>query len=133
MMTTQGFGWTILDKELLDELAAFVRKDNKGVHLVYQAVQGAHDDCVMAWIWACYLLQPDIVEKYFICVKTFTSQLEKIYPKLLQPLKEYTHKDVKKVVDDPLYKEFLDFKDELQQKLGKALELEKKEDKASTF
>jgi len=73
MMTTQGFGWTIYDKELLDEMQSFVRKDNKGVHLVYQAVQGAHDDCMMAWIWACYILQPDVVEKYFICVKTFTS------------------------------------------------------------
>jgi len=88
----------------------------------------------MAWIWACYILQPDIVEKYFICAKTFTSQLEKIYPQLLQPLKEYTQQEVKVVTDDPLYKEFLDFKDELKQKLGKALEAEKAEnDKNAVF
>ena len=131
MMTTQGFGWTIYDKELLDEMQSFVRKDNKGVHLVYQAVQGAHDDCMMAWIWACYILQPDVVEKYFICVKTFTSQLEKIYPKLLSPLKEYTHQDLKAVTNDPLYKEFLDFKNEMVKKLGHVLELEKAEEQGS--
>lgn len=80
MMTTDGFNWTIYDKDLINEMATFVRKENKGVHLVYQAVPPAHDDHIMAWIWACYILQPELVEKYFVCAKTFRSQLDKTYP-----------------------------------------------------
>ena len=131
MMTTKGFGWTIYDKELIDEMMTFVKKDNKGVHLVYQALAPAHDDHIFAWIWACYILQPDIVEKYFICVKTFTSELERIYPKLLQPLDEYTGQEVKAIAADPLYQDFLDFKNDIMQKLGHALELEKIENEGS--
>lgn len=54
MMTTQGFGWTLYDKDLIDEFETFVKKENKGVHMIYQAIPPAHDDHVMAWIWACY-------------------------------------------------------------------------------
>ncbi len=128
MMTTAGFGWTIYDKDLIDEFGTFVRKDNKGVHIVYQAIAPAHDDHVMAWIWACWILQPELVEKYFVCAKTFMSALEKIYPQRLEPLKEYTKFDVKKVTDDPLYQDFLDFKEEMKQKLGHALQIEKREE-----
>ena len=125
MMTTIGFGWTIYDRDLIEEFPTFSRKDNKGVHMVYQALPPAHDDHIMAWIWACYLLHPDKVDNYFICCKTFTSVLEKVYPLLLQPLNDYVSRDVKKVIDDPMYKDFMSFKEEVQQKLGKALLEEK--------
>lgn len=133
MMTTMGFGWTFYDKALVDEFGTFSRKDNKGMHLVYQAIPPAHDDHVMAWIWACWILHPEIVESYFVCCETFTSQLEKIYPKILQPLTEYKAADLKKVTDDPVYQDFLDFKDEIQHKLGKALFEEKKADEADRY
>lgn len=121
MMTTLGFGWTIYDKELIEEFSVFVKKENKGVHQIYQAAPPAHDDCVMAWVWACWILQPDLVERYFVCCETFTSQVEKIYPKLLQPLRDYTREEIKAVSKDPLHQRFLDFKDEIQNKLGKAI------------
>jgi hypothetical protein len=35
---------------------------------------------------------------------------------------------VKKVTDDPLYQDFLDFKEEMKQKLGHALQIEKREE-----
>ena len=133
MMTTAGFDWTIYDKDLLEDFEAFTKKENKGVHQIYQALPPAHDDHVMAWIWACWVLQPDLVEPYFVCCETFTSQLEKIYPRLLQPLNNYTAEQVKAVSKDPLHQQFLDFKDEIQHKLGKAIFEEQQEAKNDAF
>ena len=87
----------------------------------------------MAWVWACWVLQPDVVERYFVCCQTFTSQLDKVYPKILQPLKDYTSEDIGRVVNDPLHKQFLEFKDEICHKLGKAVVEERKEREADVF
>lgn len=133
MMTTAGFGWTFYDKDLVNEMSTFCRKDNKGVRLVYSAMPPAHDDHIMAWIWACWILNPEIVERYFVCCETFTSQLEKIYPKILQPLNEYKAEDIQNVVKDKLYKDFLDFKEEIQHRLGKAMTLEKQAEKNDQY
>jgi len=64
MMTTKGFGFTIYDKDLIDELGIFCKKDTKGMHLVYQALPGpdSHDDHVMAFLWLCFLLHPDRID-----------------------------------------------------------------------
>ena len=56
MLMTSGFGFTIYDKDLLDEWTTFVKKDTKGVFMVYNAVAGSHDDHIMAFIWLCYIL-----------------------------------------------------------------------------
>lgn len=95
MLTTQGFGWTLYDKDLIEEFTTFLKKDTKGVHIVYAATAPARDDHIMAWIWACYILQPEVVQNYYICIDSFTSNLGKIYPKLLQPLNEYKAEEVK--------------------------------------
>lgn len=133
MITTMGFGWTFYDKELVEEFTTFCRKDNKGVHLVYSALPPAHDDHIMSWIWACWILHPDIVERYFVCCETFVSQLEKIYPKRLQPLQEYKIDDLKRVTNDPIYREFLDYKEDVMQRLGKALDEEKHEESTDPY
>jgi hypothetical protein len=82
----------------------------------------------MAFIWLCYILQPEIVEKYFICCDTFKSTLDKIYPKILQPLKPYSDKDVKNIHNDPLYKEFLDFKQDINNKLSSIMNNKNEQD-----
>lgn len=130
MLTTQGFGFTIYDKDLIDELAIFVKKDTKGMHLVYQAMPGpnSHDDHVMSLIWLCYALSNETVEKYFIVCQTFTTEMEQIYAKILLPNEDYDTAQVKAATQDPLYKEFIDFKEEMTKKLGAALEQERKED-----
>lgn len=130
MLTTPGFGFTIYDKDLLDEFAIFVKKDTKGMHLVYQALPGpnSHDDHVMAFIWMCFALQNDMVEKYFTVCQTFTTEMEQIYAKILLPNEDYNSAQVKSAMQDPLYKDFIEFKDELAKKLGTALEQEKAED-----
>lgn len=117
MLTTNGFSFNIYDKELLDEFQTFVKKDTKGIFAVYQALNPAHDDFVMAFIWMCYILQPDIVEKYFICCQTFSSVLDKIYPKILQPIKPYSDQEIKAIYEDELYKDFISFKAEINDKL----------------
>jgi hypothetical protein len=63
-----GFDFTIYDKTLLDEFKTFCKKDNNGVHTVYAALPPAHDDHIMSLIWLCWILHPDIIERYFICV-----------------------------------------------------------------
>jgi hypothetical protein len=83
MMSTEGFGFNIYDKELLEEMTTFCKKDTKGVHLVYCALPGQHDDHVMAFIWGCYMLMNEIIEKYYIVCKTFTSTLGNIYSQLV--------------------------------------------------
>ena len=130
MLTTPGFGFTIYDKDLLDEFAIFVKKDTKGMHLVYQALPGpnSHDDHVMAFIWMCFALQNELVEKYFTVCQTFTTEMEQIYAKILLPNEDYNITQVKAVSQDPLYKDFIEFKEELAKKLSNALQQEKNED-----
>lgn len=128
MLTTNGFGFTFYDHDILDEFSTFVKKDTKGVHVVYSALPPAHDDFVMTLVWLCYILQNTIIEKYFVVIQTFKSDNGIVYPKLLHPMQEYTTKEIEAATNDPLYKEFLDFKDEVAKKLGHALQLERNED-----
>ena len=54
--------------------------------------------------------------------------MEQIYAKILLPNEDYNSAQVKSAMQDPLYKDFIEFKDELVKKLGVALEQEKAED-----
>lgn len=85
MMTTAGFGFKIYDKDLIDEMSTFVKKDTKGVYLSYTALAGAHDDHIMAFIWLCYLLQADVIEKYFVVCETFKDTLGNTHAKTVLP------------------------------------------------
>jgi len=85
MLTTDGFGFKLYDKDLLDEMSTFVKKETKGVYLCYTALSGSHDDHIMALIWLCYLLQSDIIEKYYFVCETFKSSLGNIYPRTVKP------------------------------------------------
>ena len=125
MLMTSGFGFTIYDKDLLDEWTTFVKKDTKGVFMVYNAVAGSHDDHIMAFIWLCYILQSDIIEKYYWVGSTFKSAYGNVYAQIVKPQKEYTIEEVKAATDDPIYRDFLDFKEELLNKFGHALKIEK--------
>ena len=106
MFTTQGFDWTIKDKDLLKEIGTFVKKESASAISTYSAMGNAHDDLVMSLVWAAYLLQPNIVEKYFIVVEYFTSPLGVIYPKILQPGIDYTEEELKAIYESPYYKDF---------------------------
>ena len=122
MMTTDCFGWTIYDKELIDELAIFIKKDTKGMQNVYHAMPGpnSHDDHVLAFIWGAYALHNDRVQDHYIVIDTVTTQIGQVYAHYLQPLEEYNPNDIAKLTNDPLYKEFLQYKEEAT-KLGNGL------------
>lgn len=108
MFTTQGFEWIIKDSDLLKEIGTFVKKESSSPLASYAAMGNAHDDLVMSLVWAAYLLQPSIVERYYIVIEYFTSSLGVIYPKKLAPGIDYTIEDLKKIYDSPYYKEFQD-------------------------
>ena len=73
MLTTEGFGFIAYDKDLIDEMSTFVKKDGKSDKTMYAAISPAHDDHIMAFVWLCYALQTDIVDKYFIVTQHFRS------------------------------------------------------------
>lgn len=56
MLTTEGFGFVIYDKDLVDEMSTFVKKDGKSDKTMYAAISPAHDDHIMAFVWLCYAL-----------------------------------------------------------------------------
>lgn len=127
MMTATCFGFTIYDKTLLDEFSIFVKKDTQSMHNIYHALPGqdSHDDHVMAFIWGLFALHNDRVQNIFTVADTITTQLGQVYAKYLQPLNAYTTSDIDKITNDPLYKQFLEFKEELNQLGLKALKAEK--------
>lgn len=114
ILTSECFGFTIYDKDLIDEFGYFIKKDTKGIQNVYHAMPGpnSHDDHVMAFIWMAYILHNDRVQEYFIAADYSTSSLGQIYAKILQPLNSYTNEQLDAISKDPLYKEFLDFQKE---------------------
>lgn len=126
MFTTQGFDWIIKDGDLLKEIGTFVKKEGLGAMASYAAMGNAHDDLVMSLVWGAYVLQPSIVEKYFIATDYFTSTLGVTYPKHLQPGMDYTQEELKKAIESPYYKEFQETVAE-KRKLKKQSEETKKE------
>ena len=107
MFTTQGFDWILKDPDLLKEIGTFVKKEGSvSVFSSYSAMGNAHDDLVMSLVWCAYLLQPEIVEKYFIAAEYFTSSLGVTYPKILKPGLDYTELELKTAYESPYYKEF---------------------------
>ena len=125
MMTTQGFNFKIYDKDLIDEMSTFVKKDSKSAYITYTALDGAHDDHIMSFIWLCYILQSDIIEKYYLVCETFKDALGNTYAKTVLPIETYTSNDIQNITSDPMYKEFLDFKESVIKKIGENLDIEK--------
>lgn len=129
MLTMEGFGFTLYDKDLIDDFEVFVKKDTKGMHNVYQAMPGpnSHDDHIMAFIWGCFALHNDLVNKYFQVCEIFTSALDQTYPRTLKPFQAYLADDVSRLTNDPLYKEFLEFKQQTTTSLQKMMAYERQD------
>jgi len=63
----------------------------------------------------------------------FRTDLGNIYPKVLQPLEAYTSEQMKRISADPLYKDFMEFKDEAAKKYGSYEKMMNDEDKNDIF
>lgn len=135
MMTTDVFGFTIYDKALLDEMALFVKKDTKGVQNVYHAMPGpnSHDDHMLAFIWGLYILNNDKVQEYFIVCKDVTTSIGQVYAQILHPVNEYTLGQIDKITQDPLYKDFLEYKNEAMQKCKTLVDAQRNEERNDIF
>jgi len=135
MMTSQCFGFTIYDKALVDELGIFIKKDTKGSQNVYHAMPGpsSHDDHVMAFIWATWILSNDKINDFFIVVDTTTTEYGVVHARHLKPLEEYSSEEVQAALEDPLYKEFKEFSAEAMKKNEAALKKIEAEDYYDNF
>ena len=105
MMTTQGFGWTIYDPDLVEEMSTFIKKDTK-VHDVYAAVGENHDDHMMCLVWAAWILHPENVGKYFDVKAEFKSSLGNVYPKFIAPMFRYTDAEIENVRSNQVCRDF---------------------------
>ena len=133
MLTTDGFGFEIYDKDLVDEMSTFVKKDGKSDKTTYAAVQPAHDDHIMSFVWACWALSKDLVDKYFVAVKQFRSVFDQFFPEILAPASSYSPDTLRRISSDPVYVDFMDFKD---RQIGRNAELQKMfeaEDRSDAF
>lgn len=124
MMSINGFDFTIYDNELIDEFETFIKKDSKSIHPVYSALKNSHDDHMLAFIWLCYLLSNEIVEKYYVVLDTFNYTAEQTYAKLLAPLQEYTEEEIEYVLNSNCYKEFIEYQEDFKAKTNISLETE---------
>lgn len=66
MASSDCFKFKLYDRELIDEIGTFVKKDLKTSYVSYAALPGSHDDHVMPFVWMCYVLNSELVEQYFI-------------------------------------------------------------------
>lgn len=66
MSSSDCFKFKIYDREMLDELGTFVKRDSKNQFVSYAALPGNHDDHVLPLVWLCYVLSADVVEQYFV-------------------------------------------------------------------
>ena len=135
MMTSECFGFILYDKDLLDEMALFIKKDTKGMHNIYHAMPGpnSHDDHMLALIWALYALSNDKVNEFFVVCETITTQIGVVYAQMLQPLNAYYANDIDKIMSDPLYKQFIEYKEEAMKKCKQAFDAMKREDQNDIF
>lgn len=116
MFTTEGVNWVIYDKDLIEDMTTFIKKESK-THIIYNAMAKSHDDYIMTLCWIAWILNPEVIENYYVVSEILKTSMEKIIPKTILPLVEYTQDDIGKVVNDPIYTNFLLYKDEMLDKL----------------
>lgn len=110
MLTTVGFGFEFNDLNLIDEMGTFIKKDTR-VQNVYAAIGDNHDDHLMTLIWACWILNPENLEKYYVVGDTFTSSLGNVYPRTIGSLFECTRDEYQKILEIPQVKEFMTYEE----------------------
>lgn len=134
MLTTVGYDWELYDEQLLQEMTMFI-KDARSNNSSYKAAVGAHDDLVMTMCWLAWLINPEIVEKYFVVVETFKSDYDEILPKKISSQFDYSQNDIVNAIEDPLYRQYVSHKESMIAEYQKAMENEEhiEKDQMSMF
>lgn len=83
----------------------------------------------MTLVWLCWGLSKELVDKYFVVVKQFTSQLGEMLPLMLMPLNPYSGSQIKEISQDPVYRRFVEIKSECLSAYNAAVEQERNEEK----
>lgn len=110
MLTTDGFGFEIPDKDLVDEMQTFVKKDTKGHFTVFQAAPGAHDDHMMSFVWGCWALSEEVIQKYFNITGVFKNSFGQQQPAKLAPLSPYSADALNALEKDKAYLDYVSFR-----------------------
>ena len=131
MLTTIGFGFEFHDLNLIDEMGTFIKKDTR-VQNVYTAIGDNHDDHIMTLIWACWILNQENIEKYFVIGDTFTSSLGNVYPRTIGSLFDCTQDEYTKILEIPQVKEFMVY-EELHKEEFQLLENENQKKQTNTM
>ena len=131
MLTTIGFGFELNDLNLIDEMGTFIKKDTR-VQNVYAAIGDNHDDHLMTLIWACWILNPENIEKYYVVADTFTSSLGNEFPRTIGSLLECTREEYQKILEIPQVREFMTY-EELHKDEFKMLECQSQKNQTDTM
>ena len=132
MMDTEGFGFEIYDKELVEEMPTFIKKDTVK-NDIFAALGDNHDDFIMSFIWMAWMLNEENLEKYFIVTDWFISKVGKQLPQTIQPLGEYKYKDIVAISNDPVYRDFMEFKKMMQEKYQNMIDIEREKSGMDVF
>lgn len=130
MFTREGFNWVLYDKELLNQMSNFIKREGKQ-HVSYAAISGAHDDLVMALVWVAWILNPDIIDKYMIVTSTFKTSLDEIMPLTTQPLYLLEQEEIEDILKDPLYESFVEYKHDAEELAKRVMAAEKLGDRSN--
>lgn len=88
----------VFSKNIIIEMEFFEKKSSK--FNLYQAVTGKHDDFMMAFIWAMFCLQEEIIDNYYIVEKYF---LTNVGIKLPESVKSYSNKYYAEEANEDIY------------------------------
>lgn len=114
MLTTVGYSWELYDEQLIQELTTFI-KDSRNPKASYKAAVGAHDDLVLTLNWICWMMHPDIIEKYFVVAETFKTEFDEILPLKVAPGFDYSQNQINSALNDPLYTQYRSYKTQIEQ------------------
>lgn len=75
----------LYDSALIDEMEWFVQKDTSK-HILFEALNGKHDDHMMALIWGLYVLNDQDIENYYSIMQYKQTDIGETLPMYLQSL-----------------------------------------------
>lgn len=99
LLSIEDFNIEIYDKQLIDEMDTFIKKDT-AQHVVYAAMLKKHDDHIMSFIWAMYILTNDLLQKYYNILNWTNTSIGKSIPGTITPLLPYD-------INENLYRELI--------------------------
>lgn len=93
LFAIDDFNINIYDSKCIDEMDTFIKKDT-AQHVVYGAMAKKHDDHLISLIWAMFILNREVLERYYNVVEWVTTSIGKVIPGFIAPLIPYDISEV---------------------------------------